>query len=158
VRMVGPDSPLLSWYGFPTAFLLTCAIEVPAYLAAFWLLGWCRSRPSAYRPLTIRSALTLAFLLNLISHPLLWLAALRYDSTGQRIVAETCVAFLEGMLIFAVVSRRPGTESRISRVVAADSNRRQHVGASDRFDHDAGHDQPVRLTGRRAGVSHASAA
>lgn len=116
MRMVGPDSPLLSWYGFPIAFLLTCAIEVPAYLAAFWLLGWCRSRPSAYRPLTIRSALTLAFLLNLISHPLLWLAALRYDSTGQRIVAETCVAFLEGMLIFAVVSRRPGTESRISRL------------------------------------------
>jgi hypothetical protein len=116
VRMVGPDSPLLSWYGFPIAFLLTCAIEVPAYLAAFWLLGWCRSRPSAYRPLTIRSALTLAFLLNLISHPLLWMAALRYDRTGQLIVAEIFVAFLEGLLIFAVVSRRPGTESRLSRL------------------------------------------
>jgi hypothetical protein len=116
VRMVGPDSPLLSWYGFPIAFLLTCAIEVPAYLAAFWLLGWCRSRPSSYRPLTIRSALTLAFLLNLISHPLLWMVALRYDRTGQLIVAETRVALVEGMLIFAVVSRRPGTESRLSRL------------------------------------------
>jgi hypothetical protein len=116
VRMVGPESALLSWYGFPIAFLLTCAIEVPAYLAAFWLLGWCRSRPSAHRPLTMRSALGLALLLNLISHPLLWMVALRYDSTGQLIVAETCVALLEGLLIFAVVSRRPGIESRLSRL------------------------------------------
>jgi hypothetical protein len=116
VRMVGPDSPLLSWYGFPIAFLLTCAIEVPAYLAAFWSLGWCRTRPSEYRPLTIRAALALTLLVNLISHPLLWIAAQRYDRIGQLIIAETCVAFLEGLLIFAVISRRPGTESRLNRL------------------------------------------
>jgi hypothetical protein len=78
-----PVSPPLSWYGFPIAFLLACAIEVPAYLAAFWSVGWCRSRPSAYRPLTMRTALALSLLLNLISHPLLWMASLRYDRSEQ---------------------------------------------------------------------------
>jgi fucose 4-O-acetylase-like acetyltransferase len=115
VRMLGPESALLSWYGFPIA-LLICAIEVPAYLAAFWALGWCRSRPSAYRPLTVRTALALSLVVNLISQPLLWTASLRYARTGQMISAEMCVALVEGLLIFAVVSLRPSTESRFSRL------------------------------------------
>ena len=38
----------------------------------------------------------------MINHPLLWMISLRYDRTGQLITAETCVAVIEGMLIFAV--------------------------------------------------------
>src|SRR5215218_5996492 len=100
--MLAPDSPLLWWYGFPIALLLTCAIEVPAYLAAFWALGWSRSRPSLFRPLTTRTALALGLTVNLISHPVLWMISLRYGRTG--------------LLIFAVVGLREGTESRQSRL------------------------------------------
>jgi Kef-type K+ transport system membrane component KefB len=116
VRMLASDSPLLWWYGFPIALMLTCAIEVPAYLAAFWALGWSRSRPSLFRPLTTRTALALALAVNLISHPMLWMISLRYGRTGQLIIAETCVAVIEGLLIFVVVGLREGTESRQSRL------------------------------------------
>jgi hypothetical protein len=64
----------------------------------------------------MRTALALSLLLNLISHPLLWMAALRCDRSGQLIIVEACVALLESLLIFAVVSLRPGTESRPSRL------------------------------------------
>ena len=116
VPVLAPDSPLRWWFGFPIALLLTCVLEVPAYLGAFWTLGWCRSRPSPFRPLTTRSALALALAVNLISHPLLWIISLRYDRTGQLITAEMCVAVIEGMLIFAVVALRPGTDTRLSRL------------------------------------------
>jgi len=116
VPVLALDSPLRWWYGFPIALLLTCVIEVLAYLAAFWTLGWCRSRPSPFRPLTTGSALALALAVNLISHPLLWMISLRYDRTGQLITAEMCVAVIEGMLIFAVVALRPGTDTRLSRL------------------------------------------
>jgi hypothetical protein len=53
---------------------------------------------------------------NVISHPLLWMISLRYDRTGQLITAETCVAVIVGMLIFAVVALRPGTDTRLSRL------------------------------------------
>jgi Kef-type K+ transport system membrane component KefB len=114
--MLAPDSPLLRWHGFPIALLLTCAIEVPAYLAAFWALGWSRSRPSLFRPLTTRTALALGLAVNLISHPVLWMISLRYGRTGQLIIAESCVAVIEGLLIFAVVALREGTETRQSRL------------------------------------------
>jgi len=116
VPVLAPDSLLRWWYGFPIALVLTSVIEVPAYLAAFWTLGWCRTRPSPFRPLTTRSALALALAVNLISHPLLWTISLRYNRTGQQITAETCVAVIEGMLIFAVVALRPGTDTRLSRL------------------------------------------
>jgi hypothetical protein len=58
----------------------------------------------------------LAFAVNVISHPLLWMISLRYDRTGQLITAETCVAVIVGMLIFAVVALRPGTDTRLSRL------------------------------------------
>jgi hypothetical protein len=116
VPVLAPESPLRWWFGFPMALLLTCVIEVPAYLGAFWTLGWCRSRPSPFRPLTTRSALALALAVNLISHPLLWMISLRHDRTGQLITAEMCVAVIEGMLIFAVVALRPGTDTRLSRL------------------------------------------
>jgi hypothetical protein len=110
-----PGSPLLWWNGFPIAFALTCLIELPAYLLAFAALGWSRSRPSPHRPLTTRSAVALALAVNLFSHPLFWLIALRLDDTGRLIIAELGVAVFEGLLIFFVVARRPGYDTMINR-------------------------------------------
>ena len=111
VAVLTPGSPLLWWDGFPIAFALTCLIELPAYLMAFAALGWSRRRSSPRRPLTTRSALALALAVNLISHPWLWMIALRLDSTGTLIVAELGVAAVEGLVIFAVVVRRPGYDT-----------------------------------------------
>ena len=78
--VVTPGSPLLWWDGFPVAFVLTCAIELPAYVLAFATLGWCRfaaePAPAADHP----EALALALAVNLITHPLLWAVSL--SSTG----------------------------------------------------------------------------
>lgn len=104
----GTGDPAAWWFGFPMALLLTCVIEVPAYLGAFWTLGWCRSRPSPFRPLTTRSALALALAVNLISHPLLWMISLRHDRTGQLITTEMCVGVIEGY----VDLRRCGAATR----------------------------------------------
>jgi hypothetical protein len=109
--VLSPGSPLLWWEGFPIAFALTCLIELPAYLMAFAALGWSRNRPSPRRPLTTRTALALALAVNLISHPLLWMIAVRWDSTGTLIIAELGVALIEGLLIFVVVVRRPGFDT-----------------------------------------------
>ncbi len=109
--MLSPGSPLLWWEGFPIAFALTCLIELPAYLMAFAALGWSRSRPSPRRPLTTRTALALALAVNLISHPVFWTIAQELDSTGTLIIAELGVALIEGLLIFAVVVRRPGFDT-----------------------------------------------
>lgn len=109
--MLPPGSPLLWWGGFPIAFALTCLIELPVYLTAFAALGWSRSRPSPRRPLTTRTALALALAVNLISHPLLWVIALQLDNTGSLIVVELGVAVIEGLLIFAVVARRPAYDT-----------------------------------------------
>jgi hypothetical protein len=111
VGVLTPGSPLLWWDGFPIAFALTCLIELPAYLLAFATLGWSRGRRSLRRPLTTRSALALALAVNLISHPWLWMIALRLDSIGALILAEFGVAAVEGLLIFTVVVRRPGFDS-----------------------------------------------
>lgn len=109
--MLTPSSPLLWWEGFPIAFLLTCAIELPAYVGAFAALGWCRSRPSPRRPLTIRTALGLALAVNLITHPLLWAVSLRLDRMGELLAAELAVAVVEALLLFVVVRRRRGQDS-----------------------------------------------
>jgi len=111
VIMVGSESPLLWWYGFPIAFALTCMIELPAYLGAFASLGWCRRGA-----LTGRSALGLALTANLISHPLLWALSLGLDQTAPLVMAEIGVALLEGLLIFAVVQRRRVGEGKAGRL------------------------------------------
>ena len=110
--MLGSESPLLWWYGFPIAFVLTCMIELPAYLSAFASLGWCR-RSGA---LTWRSAVGLALAANLISHPLLWALALGLDETAHLVLAEIGVAVLEGLMIFAVVQRRRVGDTRAGRL------------------------------------------
>ncbi len=114
--VVTPDSPLLWWNGFPVAFALTCAIELPVYLLAFAALGWCRNRPSPHRPLTIRTALGLALAVNCITHPVLWAASLRQPEPGRMLIAEIGVALVEGLLVFLVVLRRLGRETPVSRL------------------------------------------
>ena len=114
--MVAASSPLLWWNGFGVAFALTCVIELPVYLLAFAALGWCRARPSPYRPLTIRTALALALAVNCITHPALWALTVRRPQPGRLLAAELGVALVEGLLIFLVVLRRRGRETAASRL------------------------------------------
>jgi hypothetical protein len=107
---------LLWWHGFPVAFVLTCLIELPVYLLAFAALGWCRSRPSPHRPLTIRTALGLGLAVNCLTHPALWAMSLREPQPGRLLAAELGVALVEGLLIFLVVLRRRGRETPVSRL------------------------------------------
>ena len=98
------------------AFVLTCLIELPVYLLAFAALGWCRSRPSPHRPLTIRTALGLGLAVNCLTHPALWAMSVRQPQLGPLLGAELGVALVEGLLVFLVVLRRLGRESRVSRL------------------------------------------
>jgi hypothetical protein len=107
---------LLWWNGFPVAFALTCVIELPVYLLAFAALGWCRSRPSPHRPLTIRTALALALAVNCITHPVLWAVAVGRPEPSRLVAAELGVVLVEGLLIFLVVLRRRGRETAVSRL------------------------------------------
>jgi hypothetical protein len=104
VDVLSPGSPLLVWNGFPVAFVLTCVIEIPAYVGAFSALGWIRPGRG---PLSVRSAIALALGVNLVTHPVLWAFALRAGSASVgTLLAELVVAVVEGALIFAVVRRR----------------------------------------------------
>ena len=115
--MVAPESPLLWWDGFPVAFVLTCVIELPVYLLAFAALGWCRSRPSPHRPLTIRTRVWGSLWRSTcLTHPVLWAMSLRQAEPGRLLAAELGVALVEGLLIFLVVLRRRGRETPGSRL------------------------------------------
>ena len=115
--MVTPGSPLQWWDGYALAFLLTCLVELPAYLLAFATLGWCRLRPSPRRPLTVLSAVGVGLAVNLITHPVLWTVARQLSGPAELLVAELAVAAVEGLLIFVVVqARRTEDESRFSRL------------------------------------------
>ncbi len=114
--MPTPSSPLLWWEGFPVAFLLTCAVELPAYVLAFAALGWCRLQPSPYRPLTVLTALALALAVNLITHPMLWAVSLQLGRTDELLAAELAVALVEALLIFVVVRRNLGRDSAGNRL------------------------------------------
>ena len=114
--MVTPGSPLLWWDGFAVAFVLTCVVELPAYVLAFATLGWCRVQQSPARPLTVLSALGVGLAVNLITHPVLWAVARGLSGPGALLVAELAVAVVEGLLIFVVVLHRRGEESWTSRL------------------------------------------
>ncbi len=114
--MVTPGSPLLWWDGFAVAFVLTCLVELPAYLLAFVTVGWCRFGPSPQRPMTVLSGLGVALAVNLITHPLLWTVARALNGPGELLVAELAVAVVEGLLIFAVALARRDEESRASHL------------------------------------------
>jgi hypothetical protein len=102
--MTGATGELWWWQGFPVAFVLTCVIEIPAYLAVFVALGWVGRGP-AFSPLRVRSAVGLAAGVNLISHPLLWGVATQWPRPGVAVLAELGVVALEGLLVFATVRR-----------------------------------------------------
>lgn len=114
--MVTSGSPLLWWDGFGVAFVLTCLVELPAYLLAFATLGWYQVRPSPQRPLTLLSALGIGLAVNLITHPMLWAVARGLDTPVELLFAELAVAVVEGTVIFAVVRARRGEESLTSRL------------------------------------------
>jgi hypothetical protein len=114
--VVTSGSPLLWWDGFVVAFVLTCAVELPAYLLAFTTLGWYQVRPSPQRPLTLLSALGVGLAVNLITHPMLWAVARGLDTPVELLFAELAVAVVEGAVIFAVVRARRGEESLASRL------------------------------------------
>jgi hypothetical protein len=115
--VVTPDSPLQWWDGYLVAFLLTCLVELPAYLLAFTTLGWCRLRPSPQRPLTVLTALGVGLAVNLITHPVLWTVARQLSGPAELLAAELAVAAVEGLLVFVVVqARRTEDESRFSRL------------------------------------------
>lgn len=114
--MVTSGSPLLWWDGFGVAFVLTCLVELPAYLLAFATLGWYQVRPSPQRPLTLLSALGIGLAVNLITHPMLWAVARGLDTPVELLFAELAVAVVEGTVIFAVVRVRRGEESLTSRL------------------------------------------
>jgi hypothetical protein len=107
-------SALSWWSGFPLAFVLTCVIELPAYLGAFAVLGWCGRGGRPDRSLSL-TGLGLALAVNLITHPLLWWLSLDFDRPHQLIIAEIGVALVEGSVIFAVVRRRRGRDSLVNR-------------------------------------------
>jgi hypothetical protein len=108
-RVLPADSPLLWWGGFPIGFALTCVVELPAYLATFWALGWLQTGG----PLTMGRSLRLGLAVNLVvTHPTLWLVGLTLGAAGRLSsttlgAAELGVVFLEGLAI-ALVTRRPG--------------------------------------------------
>ena len=61
------------------------------------------------------TGLGLALAVNLITHPLLWWLSLDFDGPQQLIMAEAAVALVEGLVIFAVVRHRRGTDSLVNR-------------------------------------------
>ncbi|GAB3756217.1 hypothetical protein GCM10028864_38070 [Microlunatus parietis] len=92
---------VLSWAdGLLPAFALTCAIEIPGYLLGWATLGWLGRRA----PLRMPVAVLLAILVNLATHPLLWL------TVGQLpwlvIPLELLAVGIEGLIVALVVRRR----------------------------------------------------
>jgi hypothetical protein len=105
---------VLSWWdGWIPAFLLTCVIEVPVYLVMFELFelfGRARSKWGSDRPILVlgwRRAVLLALAVNAVTHPVFWASALQMDSTAGLVLGEPVVTVAEGLMIWAVVRRRP---------------------------------------------------
>ncbi len=80
-----------------TALLTTLAVEVPLYVAALVLLGLA----------PLRRGLPVAVLVNLLTHPLLWLALGPRPSLPAVVVAEIAVWLAEAVLIWVAVRRSP---------------------------------------------------
>jgi hypothetical protein len=98
---------LLWWDGFVLAFALTCAIEIPVYLLSFVALGWVRSHRRPDAPLSGGSAVALGLGVNLLSHPAFWALAHWLAGPGVVIGGELAVVTVEGLVVLAVVRRRP---------------------------------------------------
>lgn len=83
---------------------LTCAIEVPLFLAGCAVLDWIGRKA----PLRLWQAIVLVFAVNVVTHPLLWLIALRLETDGALLVAEAGVVVVEALITWVVVRRQPG--------------------------------------------------
>lgn len=94
-----------AWADWPAAFALTCLVEVPAYLLAFAAMGWLRPAGEAGRTGIVLRGLAVAFGVNLVTHPMLWLGALQLDSMIGLLFAEVLVVMAETLIIFAVLRR-----------------------------------------------------
>ncbi|WP_152362818.1 hypothetical protein [Microlunatus speluncae] len=103
---------VLAWWGwFLPAFVLTFLIELPAYLLGWASLGWLRrGARAALRPVP---AIGLVFLLNLITHPLLWLAS--GAAPGLLVIFELAVVAVEGLVVALLIRRRLGPQRPGSR-------------------------------------------
>jgi hypothetical protein len=108
VAMVPAGWPLSWWGGFGWAFVLTCLIELPAYLALFAALGWVRPGRDAARALTVPSALWLAFAVNCLTHPALWALSLHWPGPTRQVGLEAAVVLVEAVVICQVVRRAFG--------------------------------------------------
>ena len=79
------------------------------------VLDWCGRGRRPDRSLSLLTGLGLALAVNLITHPLLWWLALDFDRPLELIMAELVVALVEGLVIFAVVRHRRGSDSLVNR-------------------------------------------
>jgi len=91
-----------------TALLLTLAVEVPLYVAALVSL----------RLATLRRALLLAVVANLLTHPVLWSTLGDRPPVLRVAAAEVLVWLVEAALIGLAVRRRPA----LVALVAAGAN------------------------------------
>ncbi|MEI2827789.1 MAG: hypothetical protein V9F04_16410 [Dermatophilaceae bacterium] len=82
------------------ALALTLVVEVPVYAVLARVFAWV-SWPLA---------LVAGVIVNLLTHPLLYAASLRFDAWWQLAAAETIVALVEGSVLVWAWRRRP-TES-----------------------------------------------
>ena len=80
----------------PAAMLLTLAVEVPLYTALF-----------AVGLLSFRRAVLAAVMVNLLTHPLLWLALGPRPPLLAVVLAEVAVGLAEFLLVGLVVRRSP---------------------------------------------------
>ena len=89
--------------GYVSAFALTWLIETIVYLAAFTSLGLFTNRR-----LTVAAPalLLLVLVVNLVSHPVLWLVASGRPRPGRSSSAELGVVLVEGTLIALVLRGR----------------------------------------------------
>lgn len=80
------------------ALALTLVVEVPLYVAGIVALRLARPR----------RALLAAVLVNLVTHPVLWLALSRDVTMTAVVLAELCVCLVEGVALRVLVRRDVG--------------------------------------------------
>lgn len=83
---------------YAVALALTVAVEVPLYVSGLLALRLAR-------PLR---ALVVAVGVNVLTHPVLWLALVGDATPGRVLAAEVCVCIVEGAVLRMVVGRDGG--------------------------------------------------
>lgn len=94
---------MTSWL---SAYLLTCAVEIPAILLAAWALSWS---------VRLRPLLLIGWVLQ-FTHPVLWLVS---PSTVDALLgAEMVIVLVEGAALGQWASHRPELENHPVRCAA----------------------------------------